>query len=79
MHDVPTDDRIRDLWKKLWLLRCRLDEQIFTDADETDFSNTLMLEAEVSLRLKALVQKRSSDDEVLLAHLRDEADIDPFT
>lgn len=72
MHHRPSDQEICDLWKRLWALRHRLDEQTFSDASEAEFSDTMILVAETALRLRTLVQKRPLDSEKILTDLRRE-------
>lgn len=66
----PSDEHIRNLWKELCSLRCRLYEQIFADEDEEAFSDTMKLVAETTPRLRTLLQKQPGDTERLFVELR---------
>lgn len=67
---------VNELWQRLQAIRRRLDKEIFSDSDESAFSSTLVAHAEVVLRLKSIMQRRSRSGEKLLVELRGRTDIE---
>lgn len=67
---------VSELWQRLQAIRDRLDKEIFSDSDEAAFSSTLVAHAEIVLRLKSIIQRRSRGGEKLLLKLTERPDVE---
>lgn len=70
---------VSELWKRLLAVRRRLDEQILSRGDESAFASTLAMHAEIVLRLRSSLERRSRSGEKLLNELRQRTEMEDGT